>query len=64
MKYEFGDSVQLTASLRPCEVVAITPVESPQQAHTFDVPVGTILYAVEFVDGSDALVAEADLQPR
>ncbi len=68
MKYTFGDSVRIAASesrshLRPCEIVAITPVETIHQADTFNVPLGTVLYTVEFGDGSDALVPEDTLEP-
>jgi hypothetical protein len=45
-----------------CEVFGITSVESVQQAQTFKVPLGTILYTVEFADGSDALVPEVALE--
>jgi hypothetical protein len=61
MKYDFGDSVQLAATLEPCEVVGITHVGSAQQAEGLNFPLGTVLYTVEFRDGSDALVPEVDL---
>jgi hypothetical protein len=62
MKYDFGDSVQLADNLKPCAVVGVTHVESVQQAEALNVPLGTVLYTVEFGDGSDALVPEAALQ--
>lgn len=62
MKFDYGDSVQLAGTLRPCEVVGITAVESAQQADTLNVPIGTVLYTVEFGDGSDALVPETALE--
>jgi len=62
MKFDYGDSVQLAANLKPCEIVGITSVESTQQAETFKVPLGTVLYTVEFADGSDALVPEIALK--
>lgn len=58
MKFDYGDSVRLSATLRPCEVVGITPVENVEQATHFNVSIGTILYTVEFADGSDDLVPE------
>ena len=63
MKYTFGDSVLLTSSGQPCEVVALTEVENAQLVETFRVPLGAILYTVEFGDGSDALVREDDPEP-
>jgi hypothetical protein len=62
MKFNYGDSVQLAVTLKPCAVVGITSVESVQQAEAFKVPLGTVLYSVEFADGSDALVPEAALE--
>jgi hypothetical protein len=61
MKYDFGDSVQLADTLEPCEIVGITVVDSVQQAEALSVPLGSVLYTVEFADGSDALVPEAAL---
>ena len=63
MKFDHGDSVQLAGTLRPCEVVGSTSVESVQQAETLNVPIGTVLYTVEFADGSDALIPEVALEP-
>jgi hypothetical protein len=63
VRYDFGDSVQLAATLEPCEVVGITQVENAQQAEAFGFPVGTIFYTVEFGDGSDALVPEVAVEP-
>jgi hypothetical protein len=63
MKFDHGDSVQLAGTLKPCEVVGITSVESVQQAELLNVPIGTILYTVEFADGSDALVPEVAVEP-
>jgi hypothetical protein len=62
MKFDYGDSVQLADTLKPCEVVGITAVESVQQAEVLNVPLGTVLYTVEFADGSDALVPEVALE--
>ena len=62
MKFDHGDSVQLAGTLKPCAIVGITAVESVQQAETFNFPIGTVLYTVEFADGSDALVPEIALE--
>ena len=70
MKYDYGDSVQLSVVdengrplLKPCAVVGITEVQSVQQSQHLNAPVGTILYTVEFGDGSDTLVPEDALNP-
>jgi hypothetical protein len=70
MKFDYGDEVVLetkddTGSIgeKKCAIVGVTPVETEEQAKHFKRPVGTVLYTVEFGDGSDALVAEADLRP-
>ncbi len=70
MKYDYGDDVIIKAQdpsgnilERPCTVVGITPVENAEQSRIFERPIGTVLYTVEFGDGSDALVPEAYLEP-
>ena len=63
MKYGFGDSAQVVVTLEPGEVVGITHVKSVQQAEALNVPLGTVLYTVEFGDGSDALLPEGALEP-
>lgn len=70
MKFVCGDSVQLAitgedgeALLKSCEAVGITSVESVQQAVAFRVPLGTVLYTVEFGDGSEAFMPESALSP-
>jgi hypothetical protein len=70
MKFDYGDEVVLrtkddavSVAGKKCVVVSITPVESEEQAKHFKRPIGTVLYTVEFGDGTDALVAEADLWP-
>jgi hypothetical protein len=63
MKYGLGDSVQLAVTPEPCEVVGITHVESVHQAEALNVPLGTVLYTVEFGDGFDALLPEGALEP-
>jgi hypothetical protein len=61
VKFDYGDSVQMAVTGEPCEVDGITPIEGVQQAEAFNVPLGKVLYTVEFVDGSDALVEEGAL---
>jgi len=70
MKWTYGDSV-LTALaddsgklvMKPCEVVGITVVENVAQSEMLGLAPGTILYTVEFPDGSDALIPEEALLP-
>jgi len=69
MKFNYGDAVILgeidatgNSIKRPGSVVAITPVETEQQTHAFGYPLGTVLYTVEFGDGSDQLVPEDALE--
>jgi len=71
MKFDYGDEVTLTTKddegnfvERKCFVVGITPVDSERQEEVFKYPRGTVLYTVEFLDGTDALAAEGDLRPR
>jgi len=68
MRFDYGDEVVLrtkdgsgNVSERRCAVVGITPVENEEQAEHFKYPIGTVLYTVEFGDGTDALVPEDDL---
>jgi hypothetical protein len=70
MKFDYGD--EAVARIKDdagnfdekrCAVVGITPVENEDQAKHFQRPIGTVLYTVEFGDGTDALVSEADLRP-
>jgi hypothetical protein len=70
VKFDYGDNavvrVKNDAGIvveKRCAVVGITPVENEEQAKHFKRPVGTVLYTVEFGDGADALVSEADLLP-
>jgi hypothetical protein len=70
MKWTYGDSVQSTvpdgrggSAMKPGEVVAFTVVERVEQSVAFGFPLGTVLYTVEFSDGSDALIPESALLP-
>jgi hypothetical protein len=69
MKFKYGDAVILgeidangNSINRPASVVAITSVETEQQTQAFGYPLGTVLYTVEFGDGSDQLVPEDVLE--
>jgi hypothetical protein len=70
MNYDYGDEVRLTVLNergesvdRPAAVVGITEVAAARQSEALGHPVGTILYTVEFADGSDQLVPEDQLAP-
>jgi hypothetical protein len=70
MRFDYGDEVVLrtrdnagNVAEKRCWIVSITPVESEEQAKHFQQPIGSVLYTVEFDDGTDAFVPEADLQP-
>jgi hypothetical protein len=68
MRFDFGDEALLAdagrtgkPTMEPCAVVGITPVDNDALASAVNYPLGTILYTVEFGDGSDALVPEEHL---
>jgi hypothetical protein len=70
MKWTYGDSVQTSVAdesgglvVKPGAVVGITVVEDVRQSRVFAFPPGTVLYTVEFSDGSDALIPESALLP-
>jgi hypothetical protein len=70
MKFDYGDEVVFRTKDdagnnvdKSCCVVGITPIEREEQAKYFKRSVGSVLYTVEFGDGSDALVSEIDLLP-
>ena len=69
MKYDYGEEVLLETTNEtgesvstPCVVVAITEVDNEELSRAVNFPIGTILYTVEFEDGSDALVPESSLR--
>jgi hypothetical protein len=41
---------------------ALRRVEREEQERVFEYPLGTVLYTVEFGDGTDTLVPESDLR--
>jgi hypothetical protein len=67
MKYDYGQRVFYKPSSKPnvvtmpCSVVAITTVDNSRQAEVFGYPQGTVVYTVEFGDGSDKTVSEDEL---
>jgi hypothetical protein len=70
MKFDYGEEAVArikddagSVIEKRCAVVGITPVENEEQAKHFQRPIGTVLYTVEFGDGTDELVPEADLRP-
>jgi hypothetical protein len=70
MNFDYGDrAIAKTkddtgrVTEQKCVIVGITPIDSEEQAKHFNCPVRTLVYTVEFGDGTDALVLEADLQP-
>lgn len=64
-EFSWGDTVRVKpsapADMRPGErgeVVAITPIDTQASADLYDVPVGSLVYLVEFGDG-DAIEIQA-----
>ena len=69
MNFDYGDpAIAKTkddtgrVTEQKCVIVGITPVDSEEKAKHFKCAVGALVYTVEFGDGTDALVLEADLQ--
>lgn len=69
MKYDYGDDVVFGEEdqnggvlAKHGAVVGITPIETAEQSRVFAHPVGTVLYTIEFGDGSDALIPEDQLR--
>lgn len=67
-KFDYGQEVRYSPktdpqlpSERKCIVVGITKVSTEEQSNAIQYPIGTVLYTVEFGDGSDMLVPEANL---
>jgi hypothetical protein len=68
MKYDYGQTVLCKLATetgivmtRPGTVVSITSVDTAEQAEAFGYPLGTMVYTVEFGDGSDRSVSEGEL---
>lgn len=69
MTYDYGDEVifkTIDAAghviARPCAVVGITPVNNEALVRIHGHSLGTILYSVEFADGTDSLIPENELE--
>jgi hypothetical protein len=69
MKFDYGDEVIFRETgpssdsvESQCIVVGITPITAESQVSIFGYPLGTVLYTVEFGDGSDKLVPEDALE--
>jgi len=61
MHFDYGDEVQVSSANggipgKAGSVDGVTPVETEEQAVRVAAPIGTVLYTVEFGEGSDALV--------
>ena len=66
MQFDYGDLVRVDSAdqghaEKAGSIVGITPVETEEQSLLFGSPKGTVLYAVEFGDRSDALIQESSL---
>jgi hypothetical protein len=69
VKFDYGDDVNLRShdasgnlATKPCTVVGITTVDHEEQSRALKATVGSVLYTVEFGDGSDAFVPEDQLE--
>jgi hypothetical protein len=67
MAFNYGQEViykpQEIGSTEPakCSIVSITPIETVEQSEAFGFPQGTIMYTIEFGDGTDKLVPQNEL---
>jgi hypothetical protein len=72
MKFDFGDTVVFgetggdgsIPTNAVGSIVSITEVATKSESEVFGYPIGTLLYGVEFADGSDRLVPEELLMPK
>jgi hypothetical protein len=66
MQFDYGDEVVRVANGvetgPPGAVVGFTEVKHPDQVRRYDQPVGAILCTVEFGDGGEEMISEADLR--
>ncbi len=69
MKYDYGDDVIFKTRdqsgnevAKPCTIVGITSVETKERSRSLNSPLGSVLYTVEFGDGSDAFLPEEQLE--
>ena len=67
MKFDYGQEVLYKRPsedgivVTRCCIVGITPVETAKQSKLFGHPQGTVMYTIEFEDGTDRLVPEDEL---
>ena len=68
MKYDYGQEVLCKvfsevgiAMTKHGSIVAITSVDTVDQSESFGYPLGTVVYTVEFGDGTDRLIPENEL---
>ena len=67
MKFDYGQEVLYKRPsgdglvVTRCCIVGITPVETAEQSELFGHPRGTVMYTIEFGDGTDKLVPEDEL---
>ncbi len=68
MKFDYGQAVGYktvsetgVVMIKIASVVSITLVGTTDQAEAFGFPIGTVMYQIEFGDGSDILVPEQEL---
>jgi hypothetical protein len=69
VKFDYGQSVlhkitsqQGIGTTRVGSVVGVTQVETTEQSEHFGRPLGTVLYTIEYSDGTYQSVAEGDLR--
>lgn len=58
MQHDSGTVVWVRGHPEPGEVVGITMVENATQAAALGYPIGSVLYTVEFGDGSEMFLSE------
>jgi len=70
-RYHYGQTVRVSAharkSFRPGELVAVVgmwKVSNNEQAHHTGHPVGTVLYLIEYDDGSSIEIPEEYIEPE
>ena len=68
MTFDYGDVVTVKTrdnggkiAERKGVVVAFNEIKTKAQAEATNFPIGTVLYTVEFGDGTDSQVSEGDL---
>jgi hypothetical protein len=67
MKFDYGQEVlykrpfETGIVVTRCFIVGITLVETAEQSELFGHPQGTVMYTIEFEDGTDKFVSEDEL---